>query len=131
MTEGRMFPQLALAGSLLAAALAPLGGSPALIVSRLRGGGRDRADMDRMAPGYSASLLATGPRIEPGGDAPPPPPFKDGPLAVGVPHYPECVPRPDLAYPYQYGTWTNNSLGLHDRQYAATRPPDTFRVVML
>lgn len=131
MTEGRMIPQLVLAGSLLAAGLVPLGGAPALIVGRLRDDGRNRADMDRMDRGYYESLLATGPRLEARVDTPPPPPFKDGPLAVGVPDYRECVLRPNLAYPYQYGTWTNNSLGLHDREYAPQKPPGTFRVVML
>jgi lysophospholipase L1-like esterase len=115
-------------GTLLAAALVAAGSVPAL--DELRAGRRARADLDRIEHGYYEDLLDAGRRLDESG-ATPPPPFKDGPLALPTADLRECVLKPALAVYQQGARWSTSPLGLRDRDHALQKPPHTVRLALL
>ncbi|CAN5826483.1 hypothetical protein BH23PLA1_BH23PLA1_16840 [soil metagenome] len=125
----RNLSQFAMAMMLLAGGIVP-----GRLGETLRGQGKSRADIEQMERGYYEHLLDDGRRLDSIGSAsatPPPPPFKDGPLAIKVLDLRECVLVPGLIAEHQGATWSTNSLGLRDREYPTTKAPETRRILLL
>jgi lysophospholipase L1-like esterase len=119
---------LILTAALLAFGLAPLSDSSRLTAC-LRMDGRNARDLEQMERSYYEHVLAANQSgVIP---ATQPPPFKDGPLALWVSDYRECVLKAGLAVETRHGRWTTNTLGLRDREYLAEKPPGTYRVLLL
>ncbi len=106
---------------------------PGKLGESLRGEVKGRLDLDRIELSYYEHLLNEGQRLDviASTDAPPPPPFKDGPLALQVDDLRECVLVPSLVAEHQGATWTTNALGLRDLEYHPSKPDKTRRILLL
>lgn len=117
-----LLPQLALSAALIAWGLATTDPSR---------GARSEAELDRMDAAYYERVTDIDRRLELALSTPPPPPFKDGPLALAVDDIRECVLVPSLETTFQGARWTTDALGLRDRAYPPRKPEGTTRIVLL
>ncbi|MDB5351263.1 MAG: hypothetical protein JWN86_2510 [Planctomycetota bacterium] len=100
------------------------------LVASLRDDGANRADTERMERGYYERLLDSGRRL----DAPvpvAPAAFDAGRLCDVVADLREYVLKPNLRTTHRGASWTTNSLGMRDREYATTKPANTIRIALV
>lgn len=111
------------------------GGMADRIDAALHADGLNRADRERQDRGYYEQLLDAGQQP---GDFPDSAalaanagPAASNHLTRPVPDVRETVLKPGFATEHLGARWTTSALGLRDREYAATRPPDTVRLALL
>ncbi len=128
-------PHLALTAALLAWGVAPPGLAPGWSLRARESARADRpnaADLERMERGYYEALADAGRRLDQVGQSrPEPPPTDFGPLTVAVADVREYVLKPGVSAEHRGATWTTNSLGMRDREYATRKPAATRRIAVV
>ena len=125
-----LLPQIGLTAALIAWGLAPSTLRPGA-ADALRDDGRNGLDLDRLDAGYYEHLLSAGPLLDAALEPPPPPRFRDGPLALLVEDLREYILRPDLNTIAQGARWSTNALGLRDAPCSIEPEPGTTRVALI
>jgi lysophospholipase L1-like esterase len=102
----------------------------------MRSGALSSADYDRMEHGYYEQILDAGRDHGPAADAEAArqhaeAPFDAGPLADVVADARQYVLKPGISMEHWGVRWSTNAMGMRDREYAATKPPGTFRVALM
>lgn len=114
-------------GIALTAALLALSMVPSRLSATLKSDRASRADLDRMERGYYERILdrrsVGGPEV-----AKAHAPFAYGRLAEAVDDWREYALKPSLRTTHRGATWSTNTLGLRDREYAPIRPEGTIRL---
>ncbi len=119
---GRHSPMI-VATTLLALGLAPR----SEFVVAMGDAGPNRHDVERIERGYYEQLLDAGRRL----DTVEPAPFDAGRLCDPVADLREYVLKPDLRTEHRGASWTTNSRGMRDREYAAEKPANTLRIALV
>ena len=112
------------------AALLALGLIPARVVAPLKSDQPNRLDTERMERGYYETLLDSGRSL----DAAPrvaPSPFDAGRLCDVVSDLREYVLKPNIATSHRGTSWTTNSRGMRDREYATEKPEGVTRIAIV
>lgn len=97
--------------------------------------GLNYIDYERMEAGYYQKLLDSGRSF--GEDArtePAIPTFQDSELVQAVDDVREYILRPNISTQFWWGEsvrWSTNEDGMRDRSYPRTKPPGTYRIVMI
>ena len=119
---GRYVPMI-VATALLALGFAP----PSELVSALEDAGPNRHDTERIERGYYEQLIDSGRKLS----AVEPPPFDAGRLCTVVADLREYVLKPNLRTEHRGASWSTNSRGMRDREYATAKPANTLRVALV
>ncbi|WP_406698723.1 GDSL-type esterase/lipase family protein [Singulisphaera sp. Ch08] len=137
--------QIVATAAILAWGLAPgrlALGTPGRLRETLRNDQLSQADYEKMERGYYEQILDAGRKLG-ASDAVEPEsarrgrsqtkavPFEGGPLAQGVDDLREFVLKPNLSVDHAGARWTTNALGMRDRPYESTKPPNTFRIAFV
>lgn len=135
--------QIVATAAILAWGLAPgrlALGTPGRLRETLRNDQMSQADYEKMERGYYEQILDAGRKLgasdafDPelarrGGQSPTKAvPFEGGPLAQGVADLREFVLKSNLSVDHAGARWTTNALGMRDRPYETSKPPNTFRI---
>lgn len=111
------------ATALLALGLAP----PSEFVAALEDAGPNRHDIERIERGYYEQLLDSGRKLS----VVEPVPFDAGRLCDVVADLREYVLKPNLRTEHRGASWTTNSRGMRDGEYASEKPANTIRVALV
>ncbi|SIO30993.1 GDSL-like Lipase/Acylhydrolase family protein [Singulisphaera sp. GP187] len=137
--------QIVATAAILAWGLAPgrlALGTPGRLRETLRNDQLSQADYEKMERGYYEQILDAGRKLG-ASDAVEPEsprhnrsqaksvPFEGGPLAQGVDDLREFVLKPNLSVDHAGARWTTNALGMRDRPYESTKPPNTLRIAFV
>jgi lysophospholipase L1-like esterase len=117
-------------------------GMPGRLRETLRNDRMSQADYERMERGYYEQLLDVGRKLGAPASAEPESarrgrpkakavPFEGGPLALGVDDLREFVLKPNLSVDHAGARWTTNALGMRDRAYESSKPPNTLRIAFV
>jgi hypothetical protein len=137
--------QFVATAAILAWGLAPgrlASGMPGRLRETLRNDQMSQADYEKMERGYYEQLLDAGRKLGAPGAIDPESaqrgraeaqavPFEGGPLALGVADLREFVLKPNLSVDHAGARWTTNALGMRDRAYETSKPPNTIRIAFV
>jgi lysophospholipase L1-like esterase len=126
-----LVPLFAISAAMLAWGVAPAD-MTGRVGSAMKDNGLAHADVERMERGYYEGLIDSGRRVDHQEHAAhPDAPFDAGVLASPVADLREFVLKPNLRTTHRGQPWSTNELGMRDRSYEITKPPNTLRIAIV